>query len=170
MRMKIKIKKVIRLTDTWRLIRACWHILRNCKKLLVFPFFSGVCCLMLVAFFFFPLIDPAFQKSIHDVFGGGQELEILSLSIPLLSLTHVRDHFLQHFHDQLCDHSAKWRISQSIRWGKNRSISLTIDHRLDFDSGHRRSFVASSSAFGKKRGQLYRQHCHCHSGGGMVNQ
>ena len=40
---------------TWSLMAACWQILKEDKALLVFPFMSGICCLMLLASFAVPL-------------------------------------------------------------------------------------------------------------------
>jgi hypothetical protein len=44
-----------RITRTWSLMSACWQVLRQDTKLLVFPLISGVCCLLLLASFAAPL-------------------------------------------------------------------------------------------------------------------
>jgi hypothetical protein len=40
---------------TWSLMSACWQILKQDKALLLFPFMSGICCLLLLASFAAPL-------------------------------------------------------------------------------------------------------------------
>ncbi len=40
---------------TWSLMKACWAVLKQDKGLLLFPFISGTCCLMLLASFAIPL-------------------------------------------------------------------------------------------------------------------
>ena len=40
---------------TWSLMSACWQILKQDKGLLLFPFMSGICCLLLLASFAVPL-------------------------------------------------------------------------------------------------------------------
>jgi hypothetical protein len=40
---------------TWSLMSACWQILKQDKALLLFPFMSGICCLLLLASFAVPL-------------------------------------------------------------------------------------------------------------------
>ena len=40
---------------TWSLMSACWQILKEDKALLLFPFMSGICCLLLLASFAAPL-------------------------------------------------------------------------------------------------------------------
>ena len=44
--------KIIR---TWSLMGDCWQILKQDKSLLVFPFISGICCLLLMASFAVPI-------------------------------------------------------------------------------------------------------------------
>ena len=44
-----------RIHRTWSLMSACWQILRQDKGLLLFPFMSGICCLLLLASFAVPL-------------------------------------------------------------------------------------------------------------------
>ena len=44
-----------RIHRTWSLMSACWQILKQDKALLLFPFMSGICCLMLLASFAVPL-------------------------------------------------------------------------------------------------------------------
>jgi hypothetical protein len=45
-------KKIAR---TWSLMSACWQVLKRDKEMLLFPFISGFCCLLLVASFAIPL-------------------------------------------------------------------------------------------------------------------
>jgi hypothetical protein len=40
---------------TWSLMSACWQVLKQDKALLLFPFMSGICCLLLLASFAVPL-------------------------------------------------------------------------------------------------------------------
>ncbi len=40
---------------TWSLMSACWQVLKQDKGLLLFPFMSGTCCLLLLASFAVPL-------------------------------------------------------------------------------------------------------------------
>lgn len=40
---------------TWSLMAACWQVLKQDKALLLFPFMSGICCLLLLASFAVPL-------------------------------------------------------------------------------------------------------------------
>lgn len=44
-----------RIHRTWSMMSACWQILKEDKALLVFPFMSGICCLLLLASFAVPL-------------------------------------------------------------------------------------------------------------------
>jgi hypothetical protein len=44
-----------KITRTWSMMSACWQILKQDKGLLVFPFISGICCLLLLASFALPL-------------------------------------------------------------------------------------------------------------------
>ena len=44
-----------RIHRTWSLMSACWQILQQDKGLLLFPFISGICCLLLLASFAVPL-------------------------------------------------------------------------------------------------------------------
>jgi len=41
---------------TWSLMSACWRVLKQDKGLLLFPFLSGICCLLVVASFAVPLV------------------------------------------------------------------------------------------------------------------
>jgi hypothetical protein len=45
-----------RIRYTWQIMGASWDILKQDKKLLVFPLLSGVCCLLVLASFAVPLI------------------------------------------------------------------------------------------------------------------
>ena len=40
---------------TWSLMSACWQILKKDKEILMFPFISGLCCLLLLASFAIPI-------------------------------------------------------------------------------------------------------------------
>jgi hypothetical protein len=44
-----------RIHRTWSLMSACWQVLKQDKALLLFPFMSGICCLLLLASFAVPL-------------------------------------------------------------------------------------------------------------------
>ena len=44
-----------KITRTWSLMSACWQILKQDTKLLMFPLISGVCCLLLLISFAAPL-------------------------------------------------------------------------------------------------------------------
>jgi len=44
-----------KITRTWSLMSACWQVLKRDKELLLFPFISGFCCLLLMASFAIPL-------------------------------------------------------------------------------------------------------------------
>jgi hypothetical protein len=44
-----------RIHRTWSLMSACWQILKQDKGLLLFPFMSGICCLLLLGSFALPL-------------------------------------------------------------------------------------------------------------------
>jgi hydrogenase-4 membrane subunit HyfE len=44
-----------KISRTWSLMSACWQILKKDKEMLVFPLFSGICCLLLLASFALPL-------------------------------------------------------------------------------------------------------------------
>jgi hypothetical protein len=44
-----------KLSRTWSMMSACWQILKQDKGLLLFPFISSVCCLLLLASFAVPL-------------------------------------------------------------------------------------------------------------------
>lgn len=41
---------------TWSLMSSCWQVLKEDKGLLLFPFLSGICCLMVAASFAVPLV------------------------------------------------------------------------------------------------------------------
>jgi Family of unknown function (DUF6159) len=43
-----------RITRTWSLMGECWQVLKQDKSLLIFPFISGICCLLLMASFAVP--------------------------------------------------------------------------------------------------------------------
>ncbi len=43
-------------SNTWSLMDASWQILKQDKKIVVFPLISGICCLILLASFAIPLI------------------------------------------------------------------------------------------------------------------
>lgn len=44
-----------KITRTWSLMSDCWQVLKGDKKLLWFPFLSGICCMMLLASFAIPI-------------------------------------------------------------------------------------------------------------------
>lgn len=44
-----------KLSHTWSLMSASWQVLKKDKEILVFPLISGVCCLIVIASFAFPL-------------------------------------------------------------------------------------------------------------------
>lgn len=41
---------------TWELMRASWNILKADKTLLIFPLLSGICCIIVAASFFLPIV------------------------------------------------------------------------------------------------------------------
>lgn len=45
-----------RIAYTWQLMGASWQILKQDKRLVVFPLFSGICCLLVLASFALPLV------------------------------------------------------------------------------------------------------------------
>ncbi len=56
-----------KIARTWSLMSECWQVLRQDKKLLVFPLISGICCLLLLASFAVPLYTTgAWQPPGHD--------------------------------------------------------------------------------------------------------
>ena len=56
-----------KITRTWSLMSECWRVLRQDKRLLVFPMISGVCCLLLLASFAIPLYATgAWEPPGHD--------------------------------------------------------------------------------------------------------
>jgi hypothetical protein len=44
-----------RMSHTWSLMGASWNVLKKDKELLIFPLISGICCLLVMASFAFPL-------------------------------------------------------------------------------------------------------------------
>jgi hypothetical protein len=44
-----------KIARTWSMMAACWQVLKADKGLLLFPFISGICCLLLLASFALPL-------------------------------------------------------------------------------------------------------------------
>src|ERR1041385_4400853 len=40
---------------TWRLMGASWEVLKQDKEILLFPLFSGICCLLVFASFALPM-------------------------------------------------------------------------------------------------------------------
>jgi|ERR1044071_950664 hypothetical protein len=44
-----------KISRTWSLMSACWQILKKDKEMLLFPFISGFCCLLLFASFALPI-------------------------------------------------------------------------------------------------------------------
>lgn len=45
-----------KLTYTWSLMRASWDVLRQTKRLLLFPILSSICCLLVAASFVVPMV------------------------------------------------------------------------------------------------------------------
>ena len=45
-----------KLSYTWSLMGASWHVLREDKEILIFPLMSGICCLLLLASFAIPIL------------------------------------------------------------------------------------------------------------------
>jgi hypothetical protein len=60
-----------RLGSTWMLMKASWNVVRNNKRLLVLPLFSGICLLLVLASFALPVLIPNL-----DAFGGAEDTEI----------------------------------------------------------------------------------------------
>ncbi|MCI0691739.1 hypothetical protein L0337_06980 [candidate division KSB1 bacterium] len=42
-------------SNTWSLMKASWQVLKKDKELLLFPFISGIACLLVLASFALPL-------------------------------------------------------------------------------------------------------------------
>jgi hypothetical protein len=60
-----------RIHRTWSLMSACWQVLRQDKALLVFPFMSGTCCLLLLGSVALPLyliILGLVQSALQSIF------------------------------------------------------------------------------------------------------
>ena len=56
-----------KITRTWSLMSECWQVLKQDKKLLVFPLISGLCCLLLLASFAIPIyLTGAWVPPGHD--------------------------------------------------------------------------------------------------------
>src|SRR5262249_11731665 len=56
-----------KITRTWSLMSECWQVLKEDKKLLVFPLISGICCLLVLASFAVPLYTTnSWQPPGHD--------------------------------------------------------------------------------------------------------
>jgi len=56
-----------KITRTWSLMAECWQVLKQDKSLLVFPFISGICCLLLMASFAVPLfVTGAWEPPTRD--------------------------------------------------------------------------------------------------------
>ncbi len=51
-----------RIHRTWSLMSACWQVLKQDTALLLFPFMSGICCLMLLASFAVPLYATGYWQ------------------------------------------------------------------------------------------------------------
>ena len=45
-----------RISNTWQLMGDSWRILKEDKKLLIFPLLSGICCIVVIASFAIPMI------------------------------------------------------------------------------------------------------------------
>jgi hypothetical protein len=46
-----------KLSHTWSLMGASWRVLKQDKEILIFPFLSGICCLLVLASFAIPIIS-----------------------------------------------------------------------------------------------------------------
>ncbi len=56
-----------KITRTWSLMSECWQVLKQEKRLVVFPLISGICCLLLLASFAIPLYSTgAWQPPARD--------------------------------------------------------------------------------------------------------
>ncbi len=56
-----------KIARTWSLMSECWQILKQDKSLLVFPFISGICCLLLMASFAIPIyVTGAWEPPARD--------------------------------------------------------------------------------------------------------
>ena len=45
-----------RISNTWTLMGQSWEVLKQDKELLLFPFLSGICCILVLISFAIPLI------------------------------------------------------------------------------------------------------------------
>lgn len=61
-----------RIRRAWSLMGACWQVLRQDKGLVVFPFISGICCLVVLASFATPLILTDSWRP-HGAMSGGSQ-------------------------------------------------------------------------------------------------
>ena len=60
-----------RFSNSWALARSSWHVLRTDKQLLVFPFISGIGCLLVLLSFAVPfLANPTLLDSLNNKNGG----------------------------------------------------------------------------------------------------
>jgi len=46
-----------KISHTWSLMGASWRVLKKDKEIMVFPLISGICCLLVIASFAFPMIS-----------------------------------------------------------------------------------------------------------------
>jgi hypothetical protein len=51
-----------KLSHTWSLMGASWRVLKQDKEILIFPFLSGICCLLVLASFAIPIISSGNWK------------------------------------------------------------------------------------------------------------
>jgi hypothetical protein len=61
-------------SNTWSLMGASWQLLKKDKEILVFPFISGICCLVVLASFAVPLIISGAWRPAGDGASAGSHI------------------------------------------------------------------------------------------------
>src|SRR5947209_5448722 len=60
-----------RMSNSFALAKSSWHVLLTNKKLLIFPFLSGLCCLLVMASFIVPVVIAANNGAFNNVQNNG---------------------------------------------------------------------------------------------------